>query len=266
MGEEMLVALLNSARVLAGLAQKGPSYSCPGCGQAVTLKKGTKVVHHFAHKPPVTCSWAQGETAAHMAGKLLFLNHFRSVAAPSDVEFPIGNQRADVYATNQAGHGFVFEIQHQPISELEIARRTQEYFRSNVAVTWVPLIDIAKLKDKKVTSSGYVVHRYSPKPFEKWLHGFNFGELWFVDVATSMLWQGRFEKSMIEVPLSEWHVSGGGTESAGGYSRVSKRWRKLSLTGPYSLGQLKIARALRKQGSMGSHIYPQGQRVTFAPR
>lgn len=262
----MLVALLNSTRVLAGLAQKGPSYACPGCGQAVTLKKGTKVVHHFAHKPPVTCSWAQGETAAHMAGKLLFLNHFRSLAAPSDVEFPIGNQRADVYASNKAGHGFVFEIQHQPISELEIARRTQAYFGNNVAVTWVPLIDIAKLKDKKATATGYVVHRYSPKPFEKWLHGFNFGELWFVDVSTGMLWQGRFDKSMIEVPLSEWHVSGGGTESAGGYSRVSKRWRKLSLTGPFSLGQLNIARALRKQGSMGSHVYPQGQRVTFTPR
>ncbi|EHP44218.1 competence protein CoiA-like family protein [Cupriavidus basilensis OR16] len=261
----MLVALLNGARTFAALAQKGPTYDCPGCGQVVTLKKGLKVIHHFAHKPPVTCTWAKGETAAHMAAKKLFLDHLRALPRVADVEFPIGTQRADVYALGKNGAPYVFEMQHQPITEQDIARRTQDYFKQGAAVTWLPLIDLSKLTTKK-TATGHIIERYSPKPFEKWLQGFNFKELWYVEPSTGLLWQGKFDKAMLEVAYSEWHVSGGGTESAGGYSRPSKRWRKLTLTGPFTLAQLNITTTRRQSSSVGTHFYPQGNRIVFVPK
>src|SRR5207253_2415378 len=105
-------------------------------------------------------------------------------------------------------------------------------------------------------ATGHIIERYSPKPFEKWLHGFNFKELWYVEPSTGLLWQGKFEKAMLEVAYNEWHVSGGGTESAGGYSRPSKRWRKLMLTGPFTLAQLNITKTRRQSSSVGTHFYP----------
>lgn len=262
----MLVALINGQRIHAGLAQKGEIYYCPGCHQEVTLKKGAKVIHHFAHKPPVTCSWATGETKAHLGAKSLLMNYFRDLGYQAEVEYPVGSQRADVHVLGRNGPN-IFEVQHQPITPSEIATRTAAYFQAGAAVTWLALIDIAKNEGKaKRTSDGYVIERYSPKPFERWLHGFNFKEIWFIDVATGMLWKGRFESSLIEVPYSEWHVSGGGTESAGGYARVSKRWKKLFLSGPYPLSAIQFGRKARQSGVVGSHVYPAGNRVTMTPK
>ncbi|WP_456282323.1 hypothetical protein M1D55_12775 [Cupriavidus sp. JZ107] len=261
----MLVALLNGARTFASIAPKGPTYHCPGCSQEVILKKGLKKIHHFAHKPPVTCSWAKGETAAHMAAKQLFLDHFLSIPRLADVEFPVGTQRADVYALSKTNVPFVLEMQHQPITEQEIARRTAEYFKHGAAVNWLPLIDLSKLDGKKKTATGYEIARYSPKPFEKWLHGFNFKELWFVEPATGHLWQGTFSAVMLEKHSAEWYEPGGYHQSVSGYTYHSKRYRKLTLTGPFTLSQLGIAKQARKAGGIGTHVYPGGHRIVFTP-
>lgn len=67
----MLVAELDGGRIDAFSAERGPTYHCPKCRGEVVLKKGRKVVHHFAHKPPTECTWATGETRAHMEAKVL---------------------------------------------------------------------------------------------------------------------------------------------------------------------------------------------------
>ncbi len=263
----MLVAMRDSQRVHARTATKGPVYSCPGCGQVVTLKQGIKVIHHFAHKPPVSCKWAAGETQGHLRAKDLFLSHFSGLGYAANVEYPIGAQRADVHVLNGKGLPFVFEIQHTSISPAEIATRTAGYFEAGAVATWIPVINVAKLKTKPgKDGDGFVVERYSPKPFERWLHGFNFGEIWFIDPSASAFWRGRLSASMIEVAHAEWHVPGGGTESAGGYSRFSKRWRTLTLTGPYSLADLKFGRRSRRAASVGPYNYPGGNLVTIAPK
>ncbi|CAG2138086.1 hypothetical protein LMG19282_01443 [Cupriavidus campinensis] len=260
----MLVALRSGVRSFAHLSHKGPAYHCPGCGQAVTLKKGLKKAHHFAHKPPVTCSWAKGETAAHLAAKMLFLNHFLSIPRNADVEFPIGTQRADVYAESKDGDKYIFEMQHQPITEQEIARRTAEYHKHGAAVTWLPLIDLAKFGDKKKTADGYVIERYSPKPFEKWLQGYHWKkDMWYVDTGTGSLWHGVMDEVMLSRDSAEWYEPGGYMQSVSGYSYPSKRWRKLTLTGPYTLSQVRIARTLRKATSNKAHTYPGGYRIVI---
>ena len=45
-------------------------FSCPECGDEVILKKGIVKVHHFAHKPPTSCEFGQGESEKHRACKL----------------------------------------------------------------------------------------------------------------------------------------------------------------------------------------------------
>ena len=258
----MLVALKGSNRIHASVAEKGHTFHCPGCHTEVTLKKGAKVIHHFAHKPPVTCSWAVGETKAHLSAKNLFLEHLTNAGYKADVEYPIGTQRADVHFQDTNGISYVIEIQHQPITPSEISRRTEGYFRAGAVVTWLPLIDIAKLAPKaEQTATGYVIKRYTPKPFERWLHGFHFKEMWFVDPSTGMLWKGTFSDEIISVPYSEWYVSGGDTESAGGYDRTSKRCKKLTITGPIPLGAIQLGSQIRKQSTIGGHVYPQGRRL-----
>lgn len=56
----MLVALQGDQHITAWVAQKGPVFHCPNCKTQVILRKGALVAHNFAHKPPVTCSWASG--------------------------------------------------------------------------------------------------------------------------------------------------------------------------------------------------------------
>jgi len=262
----MLVALDGIARVHAATAEKGPEFRCPGCGEVMTLRKGTKVVHHFAHKPPVACSWAVGETLGHLTAKNLLMEFFKWRGYEADVEFPVGRQRADVHVLGkQRRRAHVFEIQHQPITPAEISARTRGYFATGAAVTWISLIDIGKLGSKaKQTPTGYVIGRYTPKPFERWLHGFHFKELWFIDTSTRMFWRGVFSASMIEVPLSEWHVSGGGMESAGGYSKHSKKWKTLTLDGPYPVNQITFGIESRSASTIGAFSYPAGRRITMA--
>lgn len=262
----MLVAHLNGDRVLAELAHKGPIYHCPGCGLEVTLKKGMKVTHHFSHKPPVTCPWARGETVAHLKAKMLFLNHLRAISCTAEVEYPIGTQRADVYAKETTGETLVFEMQHQPITEQEIARRTQAYYGQGASVTWLPLISLEKIEKKKRTAGGFIIERYSPKPFERWLDSFHFKDIWYLDPGTGFMWNGSFSPVMLEKPYSEWYETGGGHQSAGGYAYRSKRYLQLTLTGPFTLGQLDIRTKYRRAASFGNYVFPQGRRVVFQPR
>jgi hypothetical protein len=245
--------------MIASLATKGPTYHCPGCGEEVILKQGRKVIHHFAHKPPVTCSWAAGETTLHLKAKEAFYEHFKRLGMNVEVEYPLnaGRLRADVYVIGKNGKPVVFELQHSSILPGEIERRTNEYFKLGITLIWVSVFKPGKL-DGKQTRTGMVVERYTPKPFERWLHGFNFGKIWYFDPENASLWHGRFDKSMIDVPVSEWYESGGTHVSVGGYSRISKRWKKLTLTGPFQLDQVRYEIKRRDETRLGGHWYPAG--------
>lgn len=256
----MLIALLDQTRVIASFATKGSTYHCPGCGQEVVLKQGRRVIHHFAHKPPVMCSWASGETTLHLKAKEAFYTHFTERGLSVEVEYPLngGKVRADVYVIGKNGKPVVFELQHSSITPDEIERRTNEYFKLGIALVWVPLFRPGKLNSELLGSNAVVVERYTPKPFERWLHGFHFGKIWYFDPENSQLWHGRFDKSIIEVPVSEWYESGGNHVSVGGYSKISKRWKKLTLTGPFQLDQVKYVIRNRQGTKLGKYWYPGG--------
>ncbi len=103
----MLTAELEGNRIDALTAERGPSYFCPKCKDEVVLKKGRKVVHHFAHKPPTDCTWAKGETRAHMESKVLVADAFKKRGLRAELGFVVktlpGDRRADVMAWSPKG-------------------------------------------------------------------------------------------------------------------------------------------------------------------
>jgi len=67
----------DNADVLATEVTRGPEYRCPECNQLVIIRKGPKVIHHFAHRTDASCAYGRGETQAHLRAKLMLRDAFR---------------------------------------------------------------------------------------------------------------------------------------------------------------------------------------------
>lgn len=267
----MLMALLNEVHVLARDSEKGSTYHCPECSREVTLKKGRKKVHHFAHKPPVTCYYAAGETEAHMKSKLDFYDHFKSLGLDATVEYPVSfnevRSRADVCVLNtRKGIAAALEIQHTTLSLDEIERRTKNYNTLGMAVGWIPLLDLDKYEVNTDSKAGWVIEKYSPKPFELWVEEFNNGRVWFYEYKENTLWEGIFTPYMIDVPYSEFYEQGGTLATFGGYSKPSKRWRTLTINGMYELSGVEFSIAKRKAKIVGDNYLPECHIVKITPK
>ena len=189
----MLVALNADQRVTAWEVQKGPQFVCPKCRMQVTLKKGRLVAHHFAHKPPVTCPWAAGETQGHLKAKMLLHATFTSRGLGAAVEAEVlsdeGDRRADVLVWWPQGRA-ALEVQHQPLSFEAIDRRTRAYIAAGVPVIWLGLISQDYIDSAETTPTGRKISRYAARPWEKWAHAYGMGQLWFVDPVNSVFWRG----------------------------------------------------------------------------
>ena len=200
-------------RVLAiDVARDDAPFHCPNCREDVVIKKGRIVTHHFAHAPPVTCSWGTGESPEHMRAKLEIFNALRTKSNVSlvEVEHELDDNRPDVYAVIN-GQRVAFEIQISRLDLADVARRTASYHSKNISVLWLALY-----------SSELHSDRYSPKAWERWLHAAYFGRVYY--------WR---DPKVIPVHFSDYstHVptktfwKDGWEHTAGGYNRISKRWR-----------------------------------------
>ncbi|ASR08877.1 hypothetical protein CHY08_18240 [Rhizobium leguminosarum bv. viciae] len=259
----MLTANWNGLRVEAAISAKGYAYHCPCCGQPVTLRKGQIKIAHFAHKPPTDCSWAKGETAEHREAKVALRDAFRRISYIADYEVEVlsiqGDRRADVLITSPDGQRqWALEIQHTPILYPAIEARTKAYIAAQVPVLWVGILSSDMKAGAKPTPGGVVIRKYTIRPWEKWAQALAFKELWYVDPSDGTLWRGEFSEHMIHVESTSWFESGGVEQSAGGYSRQSKRWRTLTLRGPYGVNQLAIGTKWRKAWSSPVFSLPQG--------
>ena len=265
----MLVALENGSRVEASVAKKGPTFTCPKCAAVLVLKKGRVITHHFAHKPPTNCTWASGETAAHMKAKTAFCGALRQQGFRAELEVEIlsteGDRRADVVVWSKNGKDRIaFEIQHQPLSFDGIEQRTKAYIAAGVPVLWIGLLGAIAFESAETKGSNLVIQRYSPRQWEKWAHAFAFDSIWYMD-SDSKLWCGKFSAYMIDVPYKSWFNSDGSQNSAGGYTKRSKRWRVLTLSGPQQIGDLTIKLKNRSPGEIDNFSLPEGKVVTLRP-
>ncbi len=259
----MLGALQNGTRVEADVAERGQAFNCPGCRQAVILKRGKIVTAHFAHKPPVSCILALGETPFHLLAKKVLQQSFSERGFAAYVEWEVlsvvGDRRADVLVQGlHPRYPVAFEIQHQSIDQSMIEHRTQAYMAANIPVIWLGLLKPEVLREATPTPAGFLVPRYSVRPWEKWVHAFGFKTIWFLDPHARELWQGTMKEHRIEVPVSTWYEADGEEQSAGGYTRSSKRWRELHLSGPVPLSEIRVRVAYRKPWSVPAMSLPGG--------
>jgi competence protein CoiA len=113
-------------------------FNCPECSNEVILRKGMIRIHHFAHKPPFTCSYGAGETDAHRRCKIAIydaLLQAPNVRKPG-LERSLMTVRPDVRAyINDVP--IAIEVQISALSLDSIIRRTIEYARQGVYLLWL---------------------------------------------------------------------------------------------------------------------------------
>lgn len=212
----MLTALRqsDSAKVLARNSEKPEApFLCPRCRRELVLRKGRIKVHHFAHKPPVTCALGKGETEQHLRAKLGLYDALRSEPNVTDLELEkdFETSVADIYA-RISGVPVAVEIQRSALSVNDIVARTRNYHRLGIAVLWagLPNPDLATSK-------------YSPRAWEKWCHAAYFGRVYFWE-SGQVFKVVHFGPYQIHVASRSW-FEGGEERSAGGHDRTSRRWR-----------------------------------------
>lgn len=174
-----------------------------------------------------------------------------------------GDRRADVLVTNGEGKRLAIEVQHTPILYDAIERRTTAYSEAQVPVIWIGILSASMKKNSDTRAGGLRISQYVIRPWEKWAHAYNFKELWYIDPIEQTLWKGHFFDHHIDVPHSSWYNESGEEQSSGGYSRISKKWKTLSLTGPKLLQDLAIGVKSRKAWQSKTMNLPSGKLAYF---
>lgn len=261
----MLLALCNGKEIDALSAQKGTDFLCPECLKIVILKKGQIKIPHFAHKPPINCAWGTKETQEHLEAKRIIRDSYRQRGYDADYETVVlssgGDRRADVLIS-YGQQKVAIEIQHQSISYDDIERRTRAYIAVHIPVMWLGILSHKMQENAEKTSDGLIIEKYTVRPWEKWAHALYFKELWYIDPESKTIWQGSFSDYMRKVESTSWYENGI-EQSAGGYSKKSKRWKMLYLRGPYSLNDVNIGIKSRKIWERGMFNLPAGKIATF---
>jgi competence protein CoiA len=256
----MLTALNGDQRVEADIADRGLPYHCPGCGSEVVLKRGRFVIPHFAHKPPVSCGWAKGETLEHMRAKIAFRNALAKSYPDVQVEKLISSlpndRRADIYFSGRSGERAVIELQHTSISLNEIEKRSSTYAREGIAQLWIALLSSKSLGAGEPTKGGIYIEKYPARPFERWIHGLHYGGILYFNSAKEELWAGRLRKHILSVEGSSWYNEYGEEETSDGYEKPSRRWKELTLKGPIKITQLSFTLKTRQPKSLGKYSWP----------
>lgn len=273
----MLVALLDETRIEASVAVKGPDYHCPQCQQRLVLKKGRIVIDHFAHKPPIICNYAKGETREHMSGKLALRDSFRERGLEAEVEQAVlssgGDRRADVlvHAPTSKQRRIAIELQHQPIDLDQIERRTRAYVLAGIPVLWIPLLKVDVRADAEEgggddSEGNFYIEKYTTPPWQRWLVEY-MGErsLWFYDPDGMKLWRAKLSPCELYVPQNDWYDSDGSEQSSGGYTRTSRRWMRLDLWGPFALADVRLTSWHRWPSKTREYDCPGGRVGAFVP-
>lgn len=266
----MLIAALNEERIEAENAERGLTYVCPECRDGVFLKRGRIKMAHFAHRSPTSCAWAVGETLAHLQAKKLFRDCFTSRGLQSEVEFVVPslpkNRRADVMVWSPRGKQFAFELQHSNIGIPEIECRAFSYAGAGIAQMWLPFLRPEVWDQAEICTIGmrqrFLIPRYPARPFERFIHTLH-GELWFYNPEGRAIWRGYFDKQSTWEEERSWTSEYEEEKSAGGSSYTSRRWKELTLSGPYSLDQLKIDIAPRWEYRTKRYNVPGGRVARF---
>lgn len=264
----MLIAFKEGARIHAASAVRAQApFSCPLCRQEVLLRQGTVRVPHFAHRRTVgaACAYGLGETMMHLQAKQVLCDALGRAGYRAEPEVPLGSQRADVFVED-GETGFVIELQHSAIDPREVERRTRGYQEQGLYVAWVSLVDLNYqfcAQDGAGVADTAGMLRYSPRPFERWLEAFNFGQLLMFNPFLGGLLAAKFRAHKHEVAASTWRGIRGEAITVGGYSRTSARYVNLQPEF-LPLERLRLAKAWRSTELRRSGMcWPRGGLARF---
>lgn len=217
----MLVAHnTNNERCIAWETQKGEApFHCPVCKGEVTLKKGPKREHHYAHKPPVLCAYGATESQLHLHAKREIYNALIIHPDCNKCEIErstLDGVRPDI-SLRIRNIPVAIEVQSSSIDVYDIIRRTKRYSDLGIYLMWmIPDGEPTTFWREKELKS---VHRI--KEWEKFIHKMYFDQLYF--------WQGgllvrpyKFEPLEIYVEETEWCGEYGEVEYGGGYTKTAK--------------------------------------------
>jgi len=206
----------DSVQVIAAKEVKntGP-FKCPSCNEGVVLRCGTLRLPHFAHKPPVTCSYGKGETEDHRRCKAEIYAALLKRTDVTDVvlERPLGDVRPDVSAVIR-GVRVAIEVQISALRLETVIHRTKEYARRGIALLWLSPWTRALDDD-----------RYSPRAWERWFHAAYFGQVFYWKQGLTVI-PYRFDPYHLEVPELEWRDKAGRLQMSKAHHRRSKRYRR----------------------------------------
>lgn len=201
-------------KVVAQDADKSEKpFYCPECNSETILRQGLVKTHHFAHKPPISCQYGQGESDGHRNCKESIYDHLRQnqdLVKNCELEKNLGRVRPDIYFEKN-GQRIAIEVQISNLTMEKIIYRTEQYRRLGVSVLWLPIL----------TGTMWHVYLnsddYSPKQWEKWLHATYFGRVYYWSRKLDIL-PFHYDKVTL---YKEW------SDYGGGYEYASKRYKRL---------------------------------------
>ena len=194
----------DNADVVATEVARGPEYRCPECNQLVIIRKGPKIIHHFAHRSAASCAYGRGETQAHLRAKLMLRDAFRSRGFQADVEQVVlsseSDRRADVLIWKpNTDRRVAIEVQHSYLSPSDIERRTKAYMAAGVPVIWIGLLKWTQ------PLNGDCEPAYRSCGWQDWAQDYNGGHLWLLDldIAVGKMWRVWFRGGPFSATLRE---------------------------------------------------------------
>jgi hypothetical protein len=265
----MLVALCEGQRTTAAAALRGGAFNCPSCGKELVLKKGRIIIHHFAHKPPILCDWARGETLAHLEAKQLVHAALTARGVRAELEYCLetlpGDRRADVMAWSPKGQMIAIELQHTSISADAIAERAFAYAQAAAAQIWISFLPASVWKEALDKGDGtWLVRRYAPKQFEHWIEGLTAkAGIWMCDPLGKAFWLAKILPHKVHEDETIWYAPGGIEHYRPARTKVLKKYRDLVLSGPYQLDALRIGLRRRKAFSTKIGRWPASAIASF---
>lgn len=134
----MLTAINQSHQVIiATAADRQTPYYCPGCRTKVILRRGQRVVAHFAHQSGSHCAVSsEPESQQHLTGKWQMAHYFGEDKVELEPYLKTIKQRPDLIVT-QAKRQVPVEFQCSAISPEKLTSRNTGYQQLALKPVWV---------------------------------------------------------------------------------------------------------------------------------
>lgn len=239
----MLVALdINQNRCIAWDTNKEQKpFICPNCQDEVILRQGNKRVHHFAHKPPVNCTFGTGESQKHYEVKKAIYEALLKEAncTKCELERVLNGVRPDI--SLKINNSYVaIEIQNSTIDISLINQRIERYNKLNIHLIWIlpdnnPKIVLPDSKDEGVHKK-----LCRPKEWEKYLHKLYFGRLYY--------WQNNVNVKPLHLQTYQYEISSGNwiEESAECQDLEGTNWYNDNIDKAYYGGYTKYSKTKKE--------------------